>query len=144
MIAGVTDIGSLPALEQTLKFTGARHRLILHNIANLDTPNYQPRDVDPRGFQAMLAEALQERRSAGAVNGPLHFRKTREISFDETGKMNLDPRTPSGNILFHDRNDRDLERTMQSLAENGFMFRASAELLRSRYSIIDTAIRERV
>jgi flagellar basal-body rod protein FlgB len=58
--------------------------------------------------------------------------------------LGLVPRTPSRNILFHDRNNRDLERTMQALAENTGAFRVSIDLLRSRYQAIHAAIGERV
>lgn len=142
MISGVVDIGSLPALEQTLKFTGARHRLILNNIANLSTPNYQPKDVRPGEFRAALSEAIDKRREAGRVVGPLEMRDTRRITFGE--RLTLDPRTPSGNILFHDRNNRDLERTMQDLAENAMMYRTAADLYRSRMGLVREAIRERL
>lgn len=143
MIDGVLNIGSLPALERTLQFTGARHRLILHNIANFDTPNYQPQDVDPRSFQAALAEAVDDRRGAGRTVGDLHVKDTRQIAF-QPGATHLHPRTPSSNILFHDRNNRDLERTMQSLAENAMAFRAAADIYRSRMGLVKEAIRERV
>ncbi|MFG0251978.1 MAG: flagellar basal body rod protein FlgB [Phycisphaerales bacterium JB038] len=142
MITGVTDIGALPVLEQTLRFTGARHRLVLHNIANLDTPNYQPHDVDPAGFREALAAAVEERRESGRNTGPLHLKDTRQIEFGE--RLELNPRTPSGNILFHDRNNRDLERTMQGLAENAMTFRAAADMYRSRMNLVHTAISERV
>ena len=48
------------------------------------------------------------------------------------------------NLLFHDGNDRDLERTMQDLVENFMSFRLATELLRSRFELINTAIRERI
>lgn len=143
MIDGVLDIGSLPALERTLHFTGARHRLILQNIANFDTPNHQPKDVDPAAFQQALAQAIDERRAAGRNTGALHPDDTRQIDF-AADSLRLHPRTPSGNILFHDRNNRDLERTMQGLAENAMMFRAAADIYRSRMTLVKEAIRERL
>ncbi len=142
MITGVTDIGSIPALERTLQFTGARHRLILHNIANFDTPSYQPQDVDPRQFQAALSAAVEARRAEGRRTGPLQLKDSRQIQFGE--RLGLSPRTSSGNILFHDRNNRDLERTMQGLAENAMAFRAAADMYRSRMNLVKTAISERI
>lgn len=56
-------------------------------------------------------------------------------------RMILHPEPIGENILFHDGNDRNVERVMQSLVENFMAFRASAQLLRSRLSIISTAIR---
>jgi flagellar basal body rod protein FlgB len=68
---------------------------------------------------------------------------TREVHITGQG-LQLTPQTPSGNILFHDRNNRDLERNMQALAENSAYFRTSAELLRSRFELLRTAISQRV
>jgi hypothetical protein len=48
------------------------------------------------------------------------------------------------NILFHDGNDRNPERIMQSLVENFITFRTAADLLKSRFNLINTAISERV
>jgi flagellar basal body rod protein FlgB len=47
-------------------------------------------------------------------------------------------------VLFHDRNNRDLERLMQGLAENTTTYRVAADLLRSRYDVLRTAISQRV
>jgi len=46
--------------------------------------------------------------------------------------------------MFHDQNDRDLERTMQDLAENVMVYRQANELLRSRFQMLQMVIRERV
>ena len=56
----------------------------------------------------------------------------------------LRPDDSRQNILFHDRNDRDAERITQSLVENFMTFRMASELLRNRYNLINTAIRERI
>ena len=58
--------------------------------------------------------------------------------------MELHPKTPSRGILFHDRNNRDLERMMQDLAENVAVFRIVTDLLKNQYSKIRDAISERV
>ena len=50
----VVNSGAIPALEMTMRFAGRRQALLAHNIANLDTPNFQPKDVSPRWFQRML------------------------------------------------------------------------------------------
>ena len=69
----------------------------------------------------------------------------------DTEQVEVTPRglrlhpTPLGdNILFHDGNDRDLERTMQSLVENFMTFRLATELMHGRFALINTAIRERI
>jgi flagellar basal body rod protein FlgB len=68
---------------------------------------------------------------------------TREVHITGQG-LQLTPQTPSGNILFHDRNNRDLERQMQSMVENLTVFRTAADLFKSRMDLLNTAIRERL
>lgn len=128
-------------MEATIRFAGARQRLIASDIANIDTPDYRTRDVDPRGFQAALGEAIDRRRAGGSV-GPLGAQSTREIRFGRDGGLELEPRSDRGNVLFHDRNNRDLERLMQDLAENMGMYRVASDLLKNRMDHIQGAIRE--
>ncbi len=144
MIRDVINSGAIPALEALASFSGQRHRIIVGNIANLDTPDYQPADVSVAGFQEALGEAIDRRRSApaGQTQG-LRLRSTPEIEVGRDGRLTLHPETGSGNILFHDRNNRDLERTMQSLAENVGVYRLATDLLRSRHETLRLAIGER-
>lgn len=147
MIRDVLNSGAVPALEALASFSAQRHRIIAGNIANLDTPDYQQRDVSVTAFQEALGKAVDRRRSArasGAAPGaPLPLKSTREMEVDARGRITLTPQTPSGNILFHDRNNRDLERTMQSLAENVGVYRLATDLLRSRHESLRMAIGER-
>lgn len=148
----ITNDGAIPALELAMRYAGARQRVLAHNIANIDTPNFRPTDVAPAEFQAALSRAIDARRAGGAAagggggnqQGELPFKGTRQIRIGADGRMTLTPRTPSGNVLFHDRNNRDLERLMQDQAENVGAFRLATDLLRSRYEIIRSAIAERV
>ncbi len=132
MISEVVNAEGVDVLEQLMRFAGRRHRLITNNIANFSTPGVRPADLSVGEFQQRLGRAIDERRSGGgAVRGPLRIEA-------------VEPRPAGSNILVHDGSDRDLERTMQSLAENFMTFRLAAELMRSRFDLINSAIRERV
>ncbi len=131
--------GEIPVLELTARFAARRQELLAHNIANIDTPDFRPRDVSPSGFQRVLGEAIDRRRESGRFE----WRPTREIRRDGAD-LRLVPRSASGNILFHDRNERDLERMMADLSENLAVFRMATDLLRSRYGLINGALVERV
>ena len=143
MIRDVLNSGAVPALEALASFAAQRHRIVAGNIANIDTPDYQPRDVSVAGFQEALGKAIDRRRTARAPAAPLPLASTREMQVDPRGRITLTPQTPSGNILFHDRNNRDLERTMQALAENVGVYRLATDLLRSRHESLRMAIGER-
>jgi flagellar basal-body rod protein FlgB len=144
LIDEIGNSGAIPVLEATLRFAGARQKLIAHNIANADTPDFREQDVDPRGFEQILRVAVDERRKrTGGEHGALRLRSSRQVELGADGTLELRPRTPSGNILFHDRNDRDLEKLMQANAENVGVYRATAELLKSRFDLLKSAIAER-
>jgi flagellar basal-body rod protein FlgB len=143
MIDGVTNTEGLAVLERLVQFAGQRHRLIVNNIANFDTPGYRPTDVSTEDFQQHLGEAIDQKRGSGRWDGPLDMKNTDQIEFSP-GSMTLHPIPIGGNILFHDGNDRDLERTMQDLVENFLTFRMATELLRNRLDLINSVIAERV
>lgn len=142
MINQLTDSGSLPALERMMQFAGARHRLIAHNVANVDTPDFRPLDVDPAEFQARLADAIEAREARGG-RGPLELRSGGAIAFARHG-VELRPEASGDNVLFHDLNDRDVERMVQDLVENFMSFRLAADLARGQYEKLRTAISGRV
>ena len=144
MIDGVTNAGAIPVLERLVQFSGQRHRLIVHNIANLDTPDFRPVDVSVKDFQAQLGRAIDRRRAEHSNGGgQLDLASTRQVEVTDGG-LDLNPAPLGENILFHDGNDRNPERIMQSMVENFITFRAAADLLRSRFNLINTAISERV
>lgn len=135
MIDGVTNADAIPVLEKLIQFAGRRHTLIADNIANLSTPDYRPVDLDVPAFQAALGEAIDRRREThGNAGGGLEAPRT--VSAPA-------PDFLGENILFHDRNDRNLERIMQDLVENASTFRMAAQFVRNRFELINTAIRER-
>lgn len=144
MIKGLFSYGSMPVLERMVQFTGARQQLIAHNIANLDTPYFKPADLDPAVFQAQLRDALERRsRRPNPMRRPLELRGDEQVRIRK-GQMQFVPHRQDQNILFHDHNNRDVERTMQDLVENAMAHRTSIELLKSEFDLLKTAIRERV
>jgi flagellar basal-body rod protein FlgB len=143
MISGMFDRGSLPVLERLVQFTGQRQRVLADNIANLSTPFYKPRDLDPKAFQAALRSAVDRRRSSPSVDGGLTFEDTDQVKF-RPDTVEIKPAATNDGVLYHDQNNRDLERTMQALAENTLTHNAGVELMRSEFETMKMAIRERV
>ena len=145
MIQGMFDRGALPTLERMAQFTGRRNQLIANNIANLSTPFYQAVDMDPKAFQAQLREALDQRRSASSgSDGPLRLGSGGPATTDADGRLAFEPSPTNENILFHDQNNRDVERTMQDLVENALIHRATIDLMKNEFDMLELAIRERL
>ena len=141
MIDGITNAGDLPVLERLMQFSARRQTLISGNIANISTPGYRPVDVSVEGFQNQLASAIDARRERGG-DGPLRTASSSTVELTPGG-MTLHPQPSGDQLLFHDGNDRDLERIMQDVSENLLAFRAATELMRNRFRTIELAIRER-
>jgi flagellar basal-body rod protein FlgB len=146
MIDGLTNSEAMPVLERLMQFSGQRQRLIANNIANLSTPNFLPSNVSVEGFQQQLRQAVDERRSGRNSSGPggdLALENSSEVTFLRDG-VELTPQPMNDNILFHDGNDRNIERIMQDLVENMMVFRTAAQFHKSRIDLLTTAIRERM
>ncbi|XAL99024.1 flagellar basal body rod protein FlgB [Phycisphaeraceae bacterium D3-23] len=139
------DSGAMPALERMAQFTSERSKLINHNIANFTTPYYKPTDMDPKAFQAQLRAAIDDRRQSGhAQRGPLKLGAHGPAKVAANGKVTFQATQSNENILFHDQNNRDLERTMQDLVENALVHRASIDLIKNQFDMLEMAIRERL
>ncbi len=144
MIQGLLDSGAMPALERLVQFTGARHKVLVDDVANLSTPFFKPRDLDPASFQATLRDAVESRRRRpNPTRGELDVRDTDQLSFKD-GRVEVRATRMDENILFHDQNNRDLERIMQNLVENTMTHNAGVDMLRNQFEMLRTAIRERV
>ncbi len=148
MLAGdITNSGAIPALEMAVRFAAQRQAVIAGNVANLSTPDYRPLDVSVDEFRRVLGEAVERRRAdgggGGAGTGPLAWSETAELKRGPRGELVVKATTAGRGILFHDRNNRDLERLMQAQAENAMTFRVATELLRGRFEQLRAAIAER-
>lgn len=144
LIRDVTSSGAAPVLEQLLQFAGARHKLIVNNIANKDTPDYRAMDVDPVSFQAEMARAVAKRReTTGGQVGELRLKDTSELSF-AGGRLRITPKTAGAGVLQHDRNNTDIESMMRDLSENAMVHRTATELLRREHDVLRVAITQRV
>lgn len=144
MIGMMGQSAAVQTLELSLRFAAQRQQVLAHNIANITTPNFIPKDVSVEGFRRTLSRAVRELDASGAPGGELAWRPTRELERGPRGELVLRPRTAGGGVLFHDRNNRDLERLMQDVAENAGAFRVAADLLRTRFDVMRTAVSQRV
>ncbi len=120
---------SAPALEQVIRFTSARHRLIAENIANVDTPGFRQKDLSVKRFHETLRRSLESRDRSGVAR------------FEG---MDQEVMHPIRGILFHDRNNRSMEQLATDLAKNAMMHNIAVELLRKQYEQMTMALRERI
>lgn len=137
------------AIELSARFAEARHLTLAENVANLDTPDYAGKRLDPRAFQASLRDALERAsKASGAERSKgvaLELRGNRQFLSTRDGRVQINPQTePAENILFHDGTNASIEQLMSDAAENGLHYQLATTLLNGRYDGLLTAIRGRV
>ncbi len=135
--------GTLQTLEKVAAYSEARHRVLAENIANIDTPHYRAKQLDPKLFQSELAEAIEER--GHDPRKRLRINETKQFRMNDQGMLEVTPtRRPTENILFHDGTNASIERQMAALAENTMTHQVTMELLRSKIGSLRKAISGRV
>ncbi len=133
--------GSTPVLEQVMNFTEARHAVLANNISNFDTPGYKMQDLPVGEFDAALQDAVARREQKGG-SAPLEMNSTRHFQWDSLGKLETTAvELEDNNILFHDDNNRFVEKQMSEMAKNALRHNVTVEMLRSQYNGLQTAIR---
>jgi flagellar basal-body rod protein FlgB len=121
--------GPTGVLEAQMRFTEARHKLLVENNANANTPGYRTKELDVEGFNAMLRDRLDQRDAGGA------------LTLDDLGSRLI---APSSYVIYHDGNNRSPEANLAEAEKNALRHNLYAELLRKSYSQIDMALKERV
>lgn len=137
-LEGIFSGGATPALERAISFAGARHRLILDNIANADTPGYRRKDLDVGAFRESLRAACGA--SGGGEPAPAAG-PWPEARLDRRGAAGELPRE---GILRHDGNDVNVEMELAILSKNASYHNQMAALLRKSFEMVKAAISERV
>lgn len=145
MIQGIFNSTSIPLLEQVVRFSEQRQRLLVSNIANIDTPDYKPRDLPVEQFRQALKDALSAgggRQSAGRAASPgLRAGRSIEQFFPE--ELFQPVEAPPQNITFQDRNNRNIETATMQMMKNIAMQRFAVEVLTSQMNMLQMVISER-
>jgi len=128
--------GTISTLSRSLNLRARNHETILNNVANADTPNYRP-------FSMNVEEALQNEPSPTAPGG-MQLTDERHIPGrtmpdDPAAARQADEDNP---LLFRgDRNGVDIDAEMTSLAKNSLLYRASAQMVKSKLSGLKNVIK---
>jgi flagellar basal-body rod protein FlgB len=141
-LTSLTSRGATPLLERFVAFTEARHRMLVENVANIDTPGYRARQLDAAAFQDELRRAADARRTP--TDAP-RLRESRQFRVASDGALEVTPELePPENLLFHDGTNTRVERQMAMLADNGMAHQMAVEMLKGNYDGLVKAIRGRV
>jgi flagellar basal-body rod protein FlgB len=128
------------ALELAARFAEERHKVLAENVANIDTPDYHTKRLDPEAFQSTLKEALQRAEDGGTR--VLELRGEAQVSTTGDGRLTVRPQIrPADNILFHDGRNASLETLMTDVQQNALDYSLATRLLSKRFDELLTAIR---
>lgn len=118
-------------LESTLDLRWHRQHLLASNIANMDTPHYQPKDVD---FQSALSSAM-----AADESSPSGFAHTHGAHLSADGapaQLDAEVVTRPGVTNTIDGNGVDLDTEMAHVSDNALRFNATTEINRQRFALL--------
>ena len=135
--------GALPVLRKAIQFAQRRNILIANNIANVETPYYEAQDLPVADFQKLLSKAVDKRRAGNPrIWG---FKGNRNIRPGRQGEINFKVMPAKGiDNMDHGQNNVDIDKEMVKLAKNTILHNSMVELLHKQYTLIETAISERV
>ncbi|MFO7775807.1 MAG: flagellar basal body rod protein FlgB [Candidatus Hydrogenedentota bacterium] len=123
--AGV-DVGRL--LQEGMRTAELNQRFIANNIANAETPNYNPARLD---FQATLRAALE-----GRGRADLRTTQARHIAA-ERHRPNFERFTPGSR---NDYNKVDLDVEMTELSQNTSNYTTWSALLNKRFQMVKSTL----
>jgi flagellar basal-body rod protein FlgB len=124
-------------LERALDLRSERHRVIVSNIANQDTPGYKATQIDFK--QALMNSSGGSASISLATTNPSHLwsggsaataAEPVPVSSSNNGSARLD-----GNTV-------NAEQEMAKLADNSLMYQATVQFISGQFTKLLTAIRE--
>ncbi len=131
---GMIDTPMMEALSRFLDVDVARNKLITANVANIDTPGFQTRDLD---FQAELRRAKVLEPDAESEGGVLSYAS--EVSHAPATYVPV-VRRVRGLLERPDGNNVNVERESLLLAEGQMKFNLGIQLLKDEFHSISQAI----
>ena len=135
----IDNNAGISQLERVLNFTEQRHNILLADIANVSTPGYVQKDVSVADFQKSLQDAVDHRLSDSDEDKAPESTST--VEFDNhSSSLRLHPQNVIASTPFHDRGVRSMEYLMGNLADNAQAHNMAAQMLKSKYDLLNKAI----
>lgn len=137
---------SSKVLSTALDGSLLRHKAISSNIANVETPGYQPLKVD---FEDNLMEAIQAQLHRGGQNAflPSGVLKTTQLAHYTPKKAHqeiedVQPTMERAEFFFRmDKNGVDVEHEMANLAKNTQQYQAMSRLQSKMFNALRGVIK---
>ncbi len=136
-----------------------RHKELVNNVANMDTPYYKARDINTEEFKTVLGEAIERRHrlnpwrfqmkssrdvQAARSSYDFHMRSLEDVRAGHirTGFRVL--KRQDDTLMRHDQNNVTPEGEMARLGKNANTYKTFMSLARDEFRQLETAIKLRV
>ncbi len=119
---------SIQSLERGLQYSAKKHEVTSHNIANVDTPNYKRREVQPT-FQQIYNSALSANKT-----------DKRHLDFSNSPSSTHSVKTAI-NSYSHNGNNVDIDKEMSELAENQIYYYTLVDQLSGKFQSLQNVIK---
>jgi flagellar basal-body rod protein FlgB len=116
-------------LEQIIKTSAFRHKVLASNIANVDTPGYKAKDVP-------FKDEVNNQTIRIINTNPNHIQGTKNLQ--ETRGM-----VPVERSSFEDGNNVVLDMELANMTENALLYEAGVKLMSKKLMIYRNAIKGR-
>jgi flagellar basal-body rod protein FlgB len=114
---------TIDLLSDMLDLHAKRHKVLTSNVANIDTPNYEPMDLD---FEKALKGAAASR-----------------VALRRTDDKHLPVAAPGQDFGVVTTGQKvSLDKEMVNLAENHLMYNTAVELLVRKFKSLNSVIKE--
>ncbi|MFQ5588258.1 MAG: flagellar basal body rod protein FlgB [Nitrospiria bacterium] len=133
MIKAITQ--SAVPLEKALDIRSSRHTVITSNISNQDTPGYKSKEIDFKKAMADAGKTAPVVKMAKTDAGHLSTGPSSGIQPEVTLSASTGSKRLDGNTV-------NPEKEMARLAENTFMYQATAQLIARKFSGLKNVINE--
>ncbi len=137
MLRSMFDSTTIPVLQETLRFSQARHGVLATNTANMGVPGYRVRDLSVETFQERMKKALEMRHESREPVSP-------GVLTHEPGDPMQQVRESLNSILYHDESNVGLEQQANESLKNQFLHNLSISVMSAQFRILQAAVTERV
>lgn len=136
-----------------------RHKELVNNIANMDTPYFKAKDINVSEFREVLSNSIDKRRtdnpwhfnmqSSRDVQGrkslePFHMSSIQDLKAGETSTGFAVKKRQDDTVMRHDQNNVSIESELARLGKNNALHKSFVTLARDNFRMIETALRMRM
>ena len=139
MLDSILNPTTVPLLEQAAKFHERRHEVLVGNVANIDTPHYQRKDLDGEAFQDALASAIASRQPSPTRR---YLPPPAPVAEQFAPALFQAQKPDPVNVTFQDGAERSIESEIASLTRTSLQQRFTVEVMASQLATLQAVIAE--